>query len=211
MKTKISVIVPLAIGLITRVASGQSTLDEGYMPGLTVTGGDPVGVVDREAFDDAQAGDTVADMTVNLQLLGGYNGDLYVSLIAPDGTSAVLLDEPGAGVNGFGASGAGMNITLSDDSANAIQNETSAIPLTNTYQPADLLTVFQGAPAAGTWVLYCANLGMGDGPTTLVSWGMDITVLPAPEPSASELGALSVLVMIAARYRPSSPLKKCKV
>ena len=138
-------------------------------------------------------------MTVNLLFAGGYNGDLYVSLYAPDGTFAVLLNQPGVAVNGFGAAGAGMNITLADGGTNLIQNETSATSLTGTYQAADLLAVFQGVPANGKWVLYCANLGIGDGPTTLVSWGVNVTVVP--EPSPGELGAMAALVLFVARHR----------
>ena len=201
MKIKFIAVIALAIMLAVRMASAQSTLTQSYLPGLIIPEGNPVGVVDREYFNVAQSGDEVANIEVNLQLAGGYNGDLYVSLVAPDGTTAVLLDKPGVAVDSFGATGAGMNIRLSGDGSRAIQNETSAILLTGTYQPVDLLTVFQGAAVEGTWTLYCANLGLDDGPTTLVSWGINIEVLPAPEPSIIELGALATLVLIAARCR----------
>jgi len=191
----------LAISLAARVTAGESTLNVSYYPGVTIPEGNPVGVLDLERFNLAQSGDKVINLTVNLWLVGGYNGDLFVSLQAPDGTSVVLMNEPGVGVDGFGAAGAGMNITFADDSPNLIQSETSLMPLFGNYQPAELLAEFQGRPADGAWALYCANLGIGDGPTTLVSWGMNITVLTAPEPTTNELGALATLVLIAAKYR----------
>ena len=201
MKTMIKAVLLLAISVSARTASGQSTFSQSYFPDLTIPEGNPVGVADRGGFDAAPAGGQVADVTINLFFTGGYNGDLYVALLAPDGTSSVLLDQPGVGVNGFGAAGAGMNITLSDTATNSIQSETSDLALTGAYQPAQLLAMFQGLEANGTWVIYCANLGIGDGPTTLVSWGINITTVPTPEPASGELGAVAMLIMMAVKYR----------
>src|SRR5690348_1437831 len=57
---------------------------------------------------------TFTSLSVNLQLTGGWNGDLYAYLVHSSGF-CVLLDRVGTGVSGvssFGYGDAGMNVTL---------------------------------------------------------------------------------------------------
>ena len=57
---------------------------------------------------------TFTSLTVDLQLSGGWNGDLYAYLVHSSGFS-VLLDRVGQGVSGvsaFGYGDAGMNVNL---------------------------------------------------------------------------------------------------
>ena len=76
-----------------------------------------------------------------------------------------------------------------------IAQEPTTMILTSANNPAGSLTVFQGESVDGVWTLYCANLGIGNGSTTLVSWGMNMTVIPVPEPSATQLGVLAIFLL----------------
>ncbi|MEI7806885.1 MAG: hypothetical protein WCJ07_00190 [Verrucomicrobiota bacterium] len=136
-------------------AQATLTLSQSFTPGNGgVADGNPVGVVFSGTFNQASPLDQVLGVTVNLSISGGYNGDLFAYLIAPNGTLVVLLDQPGVAVNGFGAYGAGMNISLSDAGSTSIQNERSGNILSGTYQAADNLSDFNGLLANGTWALF---------------------------------------------------------
>src|SRR5471032_3000227 len=61
----------------------------------------------------------IANVTVSLDITGGYNGDLYAYLSGPNGGFAVLLNRPGVnGASAFGYSDTGFNITLDDSASN---------------------------------------------------------------------------------------------
>ena len=126
----------------------------------SIPDGNPTGVTFTGTYDQAAAGFTVSSLTISLNISGGYNGDLYAYLVAPNGTLVLLMNQPGVAVNGFGASGAGMNITLQDvGAANGnIQNETSGSVLSGSYNAAGSLSGFNGSVADGTWTLYFADL-----------------------------------------------------
>ena len=100
-----------------------------------------------------------------LNLSGRCNGSLYEYLVAPNGTMVLLMNQPGVGVNGFGASGVGMNITLQEfGAANGnFQNETSGSVLSGTYNTAGSLANFSWSAADGTWTLFFADLANGGG------------------------------------------------
>ncbi len=107
------------IGLMTALlATGvaRATLYPETFSGVNVAipVGNPVGVAVTEGVSGIPAGLTVGGLTVGLNISGGYNGNPYAYLVAPNGTLVTLMNMPGASVNGFGASGAGMNITLQD-------------------------------------------------------------------------------------------------
>jgi hypothetical protein len=53
--------------------------------------------------------------------------------------------------------------------------------VTGTYQPdgGTTLAALNGVNANGTWTLFLADLSGGD-TATLVSWGVDISVVPEP-------------------------------
>jgi subtilisin-like proprotein convertase family protein len=184
-------------------AQAQPEYSTNYAPGLLIQEGDPSGVSDVETFSLADPGATMADLTVGLDITGGYNGDLCAYLKSPNGTLTVLMNQPGVGVNNFGAAGAGMNITLSDLSENPIQNETSSAVLSGLYEPANVLGTFDGSVADGTWTLFVANLGSGGGSPTLVSWSLnlDVNAAPTPEPATWAEGLAGLGLLALARHR----------
>ncbi|MEI9960831.1 MAG: hypothetical protein WDM76_06765 [Limisphaerales bacterium] len=111
MKTKII----LGLLMVSLTGSMSAAL---YSETFTVTGGaipdgNPVGVTFGGTVNDVIG--TISGLTVGLDMSGGYNGDLYAYLVAPNGTSVLLLNRPGTSV--FGAPGAGFTSFTFDDLA----------------------------------------------------------------------------------------------
>ena len=148
--------------------------------GGTIPEGDPVGALFTGTFDQAASAQLIQSLTVDVNITGGYDGDLYASLMAPNGTITQLFNEPGLTVNGFGAGGAGMNVTFSDIATQSIQLTTSPDFLTGTYQPAGVLGNMDNSAANGTWEIFFASLGTGGGDATLNDWALDISTVPEP-------------------------------
>lgn len=168
----------IAVLLLVSIAA-RATLYTQSFSGGTISDGSPAGQVFTGSFTTAPSGSTVSGLTVNLNLSGGYNGDLYAYLVAPDGTMVVLLNQPGVAVNGFGASGAGMNVTLADGYT-SIQTVISGDVLSGNYGAAGTLSGFNGAAADGNWQLFFADLSNGGGTSTLNNWALNITAVPEP-------------------------------
>jgi len=167
-------------------------------------------------------GGPIGNVSVTLNITGGFNGDLYAFLIDPSGSMAVLLNRPGMGAaNPFGYSDAGFNITLNDAvGANSIHYYQNFSPtysggqLTGTWSADGInidpqsspgsfdgaaalagLSLFNGSDANGNWTLFIADLSAG-GQSTLVSWGLQIVTVPEPQSwllLASGIGVLAVL------------------
>ena len=159
--------------------------------------GNPSGIYFDGAFNLANAGDRVLGVSVGLDLSGGYNGDLYAYLSAPDGTMVVLMNQPG--MDAFGAGGAGMHIMLQAGTSDhgSIQSAGDGY-LSGSYNPAGNLTSFgspgsPGGSANGTWSLYFADLSSGGGTAQLNAWTLGVTVVPEPVPLA--LGLFATLLL----------------
>jgi subtilisin-like proprotein convertase family protein len=171
----------LTMPLLLAVASARGTLyTETFSPGTVIPEGSPVGVTITGSVSGIPAGMTVGALTVGVDISGGYNGGLFAYLVAPNGTTVMLMNQPGVGVNGFGASGAGLNITLSDAGGTSIQDVTSGSVLSGTYSAAGSLSGFNGSAADGTWTLFFADLTSGGGSPDLLSWSLGITAVPEP-------------------------------
>ena len=156
--------------------------------------GNPAGVSFSDTVSDIPAGMTVSGLTVNLTISGGYNAGLVAYLVAPNGTLVMLMNQPGvSGSNPFGASGAGMNITLADGGANGnIQNETSSAVLGGTYAADGSLSSFNSSVVDGTWTLYFADVDSGAGSPTLNSFSLGVT--PVPEPIVTALAVFGIIL-----------------
>src|ERR1035438_6210831 len=150
---------------------------------------------------------SISDVSVNLNISGGYNGDLY-AYISYGGVLVPLLNRVGVsatgGGNSFGYGDAGFNVTLSSAGANDVhfyQNNSPSFngsgQLTGTWQPDGRSIDPQSSPSTfdsasrvsfgsyngmnpnGTWTLFIADLSAG-GQSQLVSWELDITAVPEP-------------------------------
>jgi subtilisin-like proprotein convertase family protein len=151
-----------------------------------------------------------SDVVVYLNVSGGYNGDLYASLNlgGPSGTTAVLLNRIGSSPsNPLGSSTAGFGdptgesyaFSLSDAAVTSIHNYAGAGV---SFQPdGAALSSFNGQNPNGDWTLFFADMasGGGSGPSTLVSWGLDIE--PVPEPVNVALAVFGILFIGAGAIR----------
>ncbi|HVM46535.1 MAG TPA: PEP-CTERM sorting domain-containing protein [Candidatus Acidoferrum sp.] len=167
---------------------------------------------------------SLSNVTLTLDLKGGYNGDLYAYL-EHDGYVAVLLNRVGrTSANSLGYSDAGLSITLDDSAANDVHFYQNFSPgyngsgqVVGTWQPdgravppsmvngtedrTNMLSGFNGQDAGGDWTLFIADLSTG-GQSVLQDWSLNLGVSPVPEPEAWVLAGLGMLGMAAAgRWR----------
>ena len=196
----------VTMALLLAATCAQATLtwvSQTFSPGVTIPAGNPVGVEATVDFTAASAGSEVLGITVDLNISGGYNGGLAAYLVAPNGTLVMLMNQPGYGVDGFGASSSGMNITLSDAIGNPpIQSITGGSGiLMGTYQADQTLGTFNNSVADGTWTLYFADLASGGGNPVLNSFTLDISEVPEPVNVALGIFAAFALAALAARRR----------
>ena len=169
-------------------ATGQHIVD--WTPGFTVPDNNPVGIADtRNITFDPNA--VITGLEVRLNLSGGWNGDLYASLVHDSGFT-VLLNRPGnTALNPGGSASSGMNITFSDSAATDIH---TGIPnsgfITGTWQPdartADpsvvtntsprtaFLSSFNESSVQGNWTLFLTDNAASD-TSILAGWGLTIT------------------------------------
>ena len=131
---------------------------------------------------------TFTGLSVNLQLSGGWNGDLYAYLVHSSGFS-VLLDRVGVGVSGvssFGYGDAGMNVNLAATGTSLHQyggNSTFSSTPTGSWMTDNTsgsLASFLSTSPNGTWSLFIADLS-GGGVTTVQSWGLQMDIVAVPE------------------------------
>src|ERR1017187_7861328 len=147
---------------------------------------------------------TISDISVKLNISGGYNGDLYAYL-SYGGVLVPLLNRVGVGSgDSFGYSDTGFNVTLSSAGAFDVHTYGSHGPsingsgqLTGTWHPDGRAIDPLGAPSTfdaagtvtfgsytglnpnGTWTLFIADLSAG-AQSQLVSWELDITAVSEP-------------------------------
>jgi subtilisin-like proprotein convertase family protein len=153
----------------------------------------------------------ISDLTVTLNVSGGFNGDYYAYLVNNTGGFAVLLNRVGkTASNPVGYSDAGFSITLSDSSPNNIHTyQNVSNPggglLTGTWAPdgrnvdptlvvdsspiSSTLSSFIGTNPNGTWTLFLADLDYGE-QGTLQNWTLTVTAVP--EPSSIALAFLGL-------------------
>jgi subtilisin-like proprotein convertase family protein len=197
MKTK------LILTLICATASiawGQQTITN-VTVNTTIPDNDPDGLVSSVALSGLIG--SISNVTVSLDITGGYNGDLYAYLVGPNGGFAVLLNRVGVtNGNSYGYSDAGFNnITLDDSAANNnihyYQNVAGTGAPTGTWasdgenvdplgslvgsSPSTAtLTSLDGTNPNGNWILFIADLS-GGGQATLANWTLNITTVPEPQ------------------------------
>ena len=201
MKKTLTILLLAMTATVTRATLQPILYYSQTFSGGTIADGNPVGQAFSGVFDNAGVQDQVVDLTVGLNVTGGFNADLYAYLVAPNGTLVVLLDQPGVGVDGIGATGTGMNITLQGSGFNSsltpglvtsatqglIQTVTSGSVLSGTYTAAGSFGGIggpqldpTGSAANGVWTLFFADLNSGGGNETLNSWTLNLAVVPEP-------------------------------
>jgi hypothetical protein len=172
--------------LLASAGLAQATLyvtnwTTGWDSGNVVPDNNGSGWADTRTLDTAPAG-VIQGISVTLDLVNGWNGDLYAYLVNSSGGFAVLLDRVGYTGSGYGYGTVGMNVVLTDGMPSI---ETTPVPTTGgLYSPdagyAGSLNSFLGGTAAGTWMLFVSDLS-GGGVTTVQGWGLQMDIVAVPE------------------------------
>ncbi|HLP76027.1 MAG TPA: PEP-CTERM sorting domain-containing protein [Candidatus Paceibacterota bacterium] len=159
--------------------------------------------------------EVISGVTVNLNIAGGWNGDLYAYLSHGSGF-AVLLNRIGrTAANPDGSAVSGLNATFSDAYAVDIHTylaatvngnfapdgrNVSPYSVVNTDPRTATLGSFNGSGANGFWTLYFADVSPL-GTSTIQSWSVNIATAPVPEPSSAALLGVALLCGAARRFR----------
>ena len=166
-----------------------------FTENLAIPIGNPVGIYPAGVVSTIPANYRITDLTVGLEVSGGFNGGLVAYVEAPDGSTVSLLNRPGVtDGNPFGYCGSGLNVSIFDAATASLQTTPEAFGqvVTGNYQAIGSLASFNGLPGNGTWNLYIADDLVGGGQPMLDSWSLDITAVPTPEPSQLLAGAVLV-------------------
>ena len=93
----------------------------------------------------------ISDVDFGVLLSHTYRSDLRITLIAPNGDTAIMME-------GIGGAADNLNVRFNDEAASAIATHTSndntgTAPYQRTFRPGEALTIFDGDNAAGTWTM----------------------------------------------------------
>jgi len=138
----------------------------------------------------------ISSVTLGLDITGGYNGDLYAYLEAPNGATVGLFDQPGvSGLDPFGYGGSGLDVTLSDTGTGQLQTaaETDGEVETGNFQATGSFASFNGLSPDGIWDLFVADVADGGGQAVLDNWSLDIATVPATVPEPGQVPAMMLL------------------
>jgi subtilisin-like proprotein convertase family protein len=218
MKKQIGI---MMLALTTLVSRADITNSVTASPNTAVPDGNPVGMVSTLSLSGMTG--VVSNITVALNITGGFNGDLYAYLVSPTGGMVVLLNRVGLGAaNIFGAGDAGFDISLNAAFAKNIHDYQSVSgylsllngngQITGGWQPDQRLispdaapSVFDTAPdgSGNLNSLYGSDpngvwtLFVADlssgGQSKLVSWGLTVVTVPEPQTWTLLGGGLVVL------------------
>jgi subtilisin-like proprotein convertase family protein len=214
-------IILVALGLCTAgVVEAQPTTNVTFTVNQAIPDGNPSGLANTQNlnFSSIPNFSSIVDLTVTLNISGGFNGDYYAYLVNDTGGFAVLLNRVGrTSSNPVGFSDSGFSITLSDASPNNIHNYQSVSNpnggmLTGTWAPdgrtADpsvvldtspvntSLSGFNGTNPNGQWTLFLADMDYGE-QGTLQNWSLTVTAVP--EPSSVALAVLGLGICLGVR------------
>jgi len=223
MKT-ILITAVLILAATTSLLPAQVITTNNYSlsPATGIPDGSPVGLLQQ--FTVTGLAGSISNVTVHLDITGGFNGDLYAYLVNPLGQLSVLLNRVGVtGSNPFGYSDSGMNITLDGLSASNIHSYASGGPgtyslsgttwaadgrnidpqsagsLFGTASTSSNLSIYQNTAPNGLWTFFIADLSSGGGSATLNNIVLSIMTVPEPQIWVMLAGGLAALPLLRRR------------
>jgi subtilisin-like proprotein convertase family protein len=174
------------LGALAAQATIYSTnWNSGFANGGMVPDNNLSGWSDTRTVNTMPAG-TLTAVAVDLNLSGGWNGDLYAYLVHDSGFT-VLLDQIGSGP--YGDNHAGMTVTLVDNGTafgGTLGNIGTYAGVGNPsgqWNPDNTsgsLSSFLSSNPNGTWSLFIADKS-GGGVSTVQSWGLQMDIVAVPE------------------------------
>lgn len=207
--------------LFTANVFAQTTFTTNVTVNTAIPDNDPNGLA--SAFTLGSLDGSISNLTVTVNLTGGFNGDLYAYLTGPGGF-AVLLNRVGVtgtdpngygntgfnvtflsggadlhayGAGGFSTNGLGQVIGNWGVDGRSISPLSAGAAFDSAGRTALLNSFFNTNPN-GTWGFFIADYANGD-IATLVSYGVSITTVP--EPGTLALAALGSLALLATRRK----------
>ena len=221
----------LAALVITTFASYGGVYHYNSSPSIEIADDNPAGIQNTITSSGISTEFPIYSVNVYLNISGGYNGDLYAYLNygGESGTSVILLNRIGtspwgSSTEGFG-NGTSMynnggtiySFMLTDSASTSVHSAPgSSGALTTAYKPDDsttFTTAFGGSNPNSTWTIFFADMATGGGtpPSTLNSWGLEITTVPEPANIALGIfGASSMLVLVARSRTVRSRVERVK-
>jgi subtilisin-like proprotein convertase family protein len=201
-----------------------------YTPAMAIPDGSTAGISQTVTFPSTIA--SITEVTLDLEISGGFTGDLYAYLQYDTGF-AILLNRPGrtstSGIGSLGYLDSGMTIRLNDGAHNGDLHFYQDVlnpgggTLTGTWQPDGravsplsvvgsenrdaTLASFTGLPSGGDWTLFLADLSSG-GTATLESWTLRVAGTAVPEPAQVATLAGIGLLLAALWHRTRRSLKR---
>ncbi len=188
---------------VTATVTGNGGSAQTQTLGVTVTVADPVpmvfssssgGIIPNGRYNVYQLNvsglsGVVSNMTVDVKINGGINGDLEAILFSPDQVQQVIFGAwsypASLRQRLFGVDHgdvlkmldniAGFDVTLADTAQVNIQNSPLISPVTGTYHPVDDLSIFNGKSPNGIWFLWIRDWASGGPEGNLESWKLHIT------------------------------------
>jgi len=114
-----------------------------------------------------EPGISIVDLTLRIDdLRHPYDGDLQISLIAPNGTEVLLVDRVGGSGNDFVG-------TRLNDAVSLPSIADGTAPFTDDFRPDRPLSTFRDMPSVGIWTLKVADRAPND-VGVLNAWSMQV-------------------------------------
>jgi hypothetical protein len=185
--------------------NGYQYLDTTGIPNNTILDGNLNGWASAQTLTGFGA-TSIVDVSLKLNVSGGYNGDLYAYL-SYGNVLVPLLNRVGVGASGnetaYGYGDQGFNVTFTSSGSDIHTYRPSGTivggQLTGTWaadgrniDPLSSPSAFDSATRTslalyngmttinGAWTLFIADVSPGGGNETVNSWELDITAVPEP-------------------------------